>query len=98
MPQDIEEYQKNKSEVEREAESEGLNMDGLVKKPADAFRTFTKEERAKVVKELGATDAREVSRELGARWRALPQERLQEYQRVAEEGRLEYRKVRLQVV
>ena len=51
-----------------------------------------------MVKELGATDAREVSRELGARWRALPQERLQEYQRVAEEGRLEYRKVRLQVV
>ena len=42
MSQDIEEYQKNKPEVEREAEGEveveGLNMDGLVKKPADARR------------------------------------------------------------
>ena len=76
-------------------EVEGLDMDGLVKKPADAYRIFSKEERAKVVKELGAADPREVTRELGARWRALPQERLQEFQRVAEEARLEYRKVRL---
>jgi len=89
---DIEEYQKNNPVVKEEMEVEGLDMDGLVKKPADAYRIFSKEERAKVVKELGAADPREVTRELGARWRALPQERLQEYQRVAEEARLEYRK------
>jgi len=50
-----------------------------IKRPLSAFMFFGKDERSVIVKEMPQLSFAQVGRELGVRWKALPEERKQKY-------------------
>ena len=64
------------------------------KLPLSSYMEFSKEERAKVISDLGNISIGEVGRELGKRWQGLSKEEKDVFEKKAKENRDEYVKVK----
>ena len=64
------------------------------KRPLTSFLLYGEETRAALQEELGTRDLAVVSKELAARYKRLPREKVEELQRLSAENQAKYKKVR----